>query len=295
MVWKITPRFAEWLGAPDNPLFAPRGVLSRRSLVVELGCGVSGLAGLALAPRVARCILTDQPYVARLVEQNLAENAGVFSSYSSSSSSSSCSSSPAARTPRSRPSSTSRSHIPAKKQQPGSGSRGRGAAAGGVVRFTPLDWETDAVTPALTGSGSGAGSFDAVLACDCVYNEALVEPFVSTCVDVCRLRAAEAEAAAAGGGAAAGAAATTIATKGEGATEEEGTSSLEPCVCVVAQHLRDPFVFEAWLARFAQSFHVWRVPDELLLEGLRTNSGVVVHAGVLKDAISLDEVVNPAD
>ena len=49
-------------------------MLSPSSLALELGCGISGLVALLLAPRIARYVLTDQPYVAKLVEQNVAEN-----------------------------------------------------------------------------------------------------------------------------------------------------------------------------------------------------------------------------
>lgn len=90
---------------------------------------------------------------------------------------------------------------------------------------------------------------------------------MSTCVDLCRLRTSEAE--------------------GRGEGEGETT---EPCVCVIAQQLRDPLIFEAWLTRFSASFHTWRVPDELLVPGLRSNSGFVVHVGVLKEDISLEAV-----
>jgi hypothetical protein len=124
------------------------------------------------------------------------------------------------------------------------------------------------VTASLTGPGSEAKSFDVVLACDCIYNEALVEPFVTTCVDLCRLRAAETE-----------------------ADTEAAGQGVEPTVCVVAQHLRDPLVFEAWATRFTASFHTWRVPDEMLVPGLRSNSGFVVHVGVLRGGdINLEAV-----
>jgi hypothetical protein len=231
VVWKITPLFAEWLSSPSNPLFA-HGLLSPSSFVLELGCGISGLVALLLAPRISHYVLTDQLYVAKLLEQNIAENHHPPTSASAKT----------ARPSKSRP-------APARRE----------AAAG--IHFTPLDWETDQATPALTGSAE-AKSFDAVVACDCIYNEALVEPFVSTCVDLCRLRADE------------------IA---------QGTAD-EPCVCVIAQQLRDPLVFEAWLARFNQSFHAWRVPDGLLGEGLRANSGFVVHVGMLRDEVGLEDL-----
>ncbi|GAB1318743.1 Ribosomal protein lysine methyltransferase [Madurella fahalii] len=245
VVWKITPSFAEWISSPsaNNPFFA-HGVLSSDSVVLELGCGISGLVGILLAPRVSRYVLTDQPYVAKLVEQNIAENQ--------------CSASGPAKTTR-----PSRSAAALGKQRAttpnGAASRRAGGAGDGRIRFTPLDWDTDEVTAGLlTGVGEATKkSFDAVLACDCIYNEALIEPFVTACVDVCRLRTVD-------------------------------SSEAEPCICVVAQQLRDHLVFEAWMSRFAQSFHVWRVPDELLLEGLRSNSGFVVHVGVLREAISVE-------
>lgn len=250
VVWKITPLFAEWLSWPDNLFFA-HGVLSQHSLVLELGCGISALAGLLLAPRITRYFLTDQPYVAKLVEQNIAENHQTQTHRGGGA---------PAKTAR-----TSKRASP--NPNPGAAAR-KDAAAGnvaraGVLHFTPLDWETDQVTPALAGSGA-VKSFDVVLACDCIYNEALIEPFVSTCVDVCSLRAADAS------------------------SSSSSSSSPNPCVCVVAQQLRDPLVFEAWLTRFAESFHTWRVPDELLHGGLRSNSGFVVHVGVLKDAINIE-------
>ena len=121
------------------------------------------------------------------------------------------------------------------------------------------------MTPSL--AGPGGGSFDVVVACDCIYNEALVEPFVATCVDVCRLRD--------GGG---------------GGDGKEGEGGQQPCVCVVAQQLRDPLIFEAWATRFVRSFHAWRVPDELLVEGLRSSQGFVVHVGVLKGVVDLEAI-----
>lgn len=131
---------------------------------------------------------------------------------------------------------------------------------GGEVHFIPLDWELDQVTTALTCS-SDTRSFDAVVACDCVYNEALVGPFVQTCADACRLRLQETEES----------------------QDSEGRGSTEPCVCIVAQQLRAPEVFEAWLRAFHARFRVWRVPDSMLTEGLCLGSGFVVHVGVLRD------------
>lgn len=230
-MWKVTPMFASWLASPTNILFRA-GALSASSTVLELGCGVSALVGLALGPLVSRYVLSDQPYVARFVEQNLEQN---------------------------------RASPPAKPAGRARG-RGRGAASaasssgagGGSIAFHPLDWEADTPTAELTGRGAAARSFDLVLGCDCVYNEALVPPFAQTCLDVCRLRSAE------GGG-------------------DGGPEPRSPCVCLVAQQLRDPEIFEAWLREFcAKGFRVWRVPDGELPEGLRSSMGFVVHVCVLR-------------
>lgn len=115
----------------------------------------------------------------------------------------------------------------------------------------PLDWETDEVTASLTGSDSSR-SFDAVIACDCIYNDALIEPLVQTCVDACKLRSSDA------------------------------AKSQRPTPCIVAQQLRSAEVFEAWLKEFSKEFRVWRVPDEELIDGLKSNSGFVIHVGILK-------------
>lgn len=87
-----------------------------------------------------------------------------------------------------------------------------------------------------------------VVACDCIYNEALIEPLNSTCTALCKLR------------------------------KEDET----PTLCLIAQQLRSPDVFEAWLKSFAGKFEVWQVPGAMLGEGLGEGSGFVVHVGVVK-------------
>lgn len=81
-----------------------------------------------------------------------------------------------------------------------------------------------------------------IIACDCIYNEALIEPLNSTCAAL------------------------------------SGPQTL----VVVAQQLRDSDVFEAWLASFMRFFRVWQVPDGMVGEGLRGGRGFVVHVGVLR-------------
>ncbi|TLS29697.1 hypothetical protein PpBr36_01070 [Pyricularia pennisetigena] len=222
VVWKVTPLFAEWISTPNN-ILASAGVISQSSSVLELGCGTSAVVGLVLAPSVASFTMTDQSYVARLVEQNVQENSSSLKS----------------KVVKGR---RAKSAPQQQHQQQG-------------LRFMPLDWETDQVTASLTGSPQ-AMSFDLVIACDCIYNESLIDPLAQTCVDACKLREAEA------------------------ALSSDGTSL--PTVCVVAQQLRDPDIFESWIKRFHRSFQVWRVPDPSLSEGLRSTSGFVVHVGLLR-------------
>jgi len=166
-------------------------------------------------------VVTDQDYVMKLLKLNISENQPDTTSSSKGRKSS-------AKSKNSAPASVKASKIIAQ----------------------PLDWETDEVTPSLTGSDSSQ-SFDVVVACDCIYNDALIAPLVQTCVDACKLRASD-------------------------------TEKTEPAVCVVAQQLRSNEVFEGWLDAFHRSFRVWRVPDEHLDDGMKSNSGFVVHVGILR-------------
>ncbi|ODA76215.1 hypothetical protein RJ55_08060 [Drechmeria coniospora] len=237
VVWKVTPIFASWLSQPANPLLE---FLRRRPSVVELGCGISPLCALALRPFVSTYLLTDQPYVQRLVTQNLAEN-----------------------------------------PPPSAGRRGRRGRADdpshhGEVLFRTLDWETDEVRSVFVDRAMRSG-FDAIISCDCVFNYALVAPFVQTCADLCLLRARDADA--------------DGDAEDEGQVDDDDDGDDEgrvkrrrrPCLCIVAQQLRSDDVFLTWLRAFQERFHVWRVPDRLLFDGLQSRAGFVVHVGILRD------------
>jgi len=232
VLWKITPHLANWLAslATDNPLRT--ALIGPNTFILELGCGISGLTALALGPKVARYVLTDQPYVSRLVAQNLAENLAADANTSAS----------------------------GKKHKRKSSSSAAPDEATSKIVFTPLDWELDSPTASLTGSSS-VRSFGVVLACDCIYNDALIKPFVQTCVEACTLREVD---------------------------DQPGDGAREPCICLVAQQLRSPDVFGSWLREFGRSFRVWRVPDELLSEELKGVAGFVVHLGILKNAAHLE-------
>jgi hypothetical protein len=99
-----------------------------------------------------------------------------------------------------------------------------------------------------TSDVSATSAVDLIIASDCIYNESLIEPLNSTCAALCRLR-------------------------GEGE---------KPTIVLVAQQLRSPDVFEAWLKSFVDKFWCWQVPDKLVGEGLREGSGFVVHVGVVR-------------
>jgi hypothetical protein len=244
VLWKITPLFAEFIASPSN-LFFSTGILSSSSSVLELGCGISPLTGLALGSHISHYLLTDQSYVQRLVTQNIRENTPLVTGSTS-------------RTRRrDKDAPAIKNDHKQKQQRPklgrttSSNSSSSNTPPDEAVRFETLDWETDTVTPSLSPSGD----FDLVIACDCVYNEALVRPLVQTCVDACMLRAKAEE-------------------------EEPGF----PTVCVVAQQLRSYEVCESWLEDFHTYFRVWRIPDNALPRGLRSDAGFVVHVGVLRDS-----------
>lgn len=115
-----------------------------------------------------------------------------------------------------------------------------------VIRF---DWETSSVSSLYTQTTLVADQdhIAAVIAADCIYNETLIQPLMETCSDVCRL-----------------------------APEEN------PTLCIIVQQLRSPDVFEQWLKVFHSHFKVWRVPDELLSDGLKVKNGFAIHVGILR-------------
>lgn len=181
-----------------------------------------------MGPLVGRYVLSDQSYVARFVEQNLIQNRRA-------STTSSCST----------------KNFSSRRAKASSVAGGNNGGSGGAnITFQHLDWELDRPDHSLAS--------DMVIACDCIYNDALIPPFVQTCVDTCRLRRASAF---------------------------DDDEKKRACLCVVAQQLRDPEIFEAWLREFSTAgFRVWRLPDDDLPDGLKSSSGFVVHVGILREA-----------
>ncbi|KAJ4360410.1 Ribosomal protein lysine methyltransferase [Didymosphaeria variabile] len=217
VVWKVTPLFAEWIASPN--FLSKHGFLGSDNVAIELGAGVSGLVALTLGPKIKKYIATDQDYVIRLLKRNIAENL---------------------------PTINTRKPKPKKKT-----SHSISESVCGIETLE-LDWELNSVSslPSQLGlSGEGAG-FDLVIACDCIYNESLIEPLNSTCAQICKLRSLD--------------------------------GKDRPTLCLVAQQLRSHEVFEAWLKSFNSLFKVWQVPDALLTAPLRVNSGFIVHIGVVR-------------
>jgi hypothetical protein len=226
VVWKITPLFASWITSGSNALFKHQ-VLSSTSSVLELGCGVSGVVAMTLQPLIRNYILTDQAYVMKLLNQNLSEN---------------------------------NTFLTPKIRRRGNNSRsGKGLVFTTVnkpssnITTKVLDWEIDEVSSSLASPGDGGRGFDSIIVCDCIYNDALIQPLVQTCIDACQLRRMVSQ-----------------------------SPEMQPTLCIIAQQLRSDQVFDSWLIAFHKAFHVWRFPDSELTAGLRSNTGFVVHCGILR-------------
>lgn len=222
--------------------------------MLELGCGISPLNALALRRRVARYVLTDQVYVQKLLLQNLAEAIDDDEDDDDN---------VAAKTAAPRP------RRPCRRARARKDLVARAPVAD--VCFRALDWETDAVTAAL--AAPHRLGFDAVLSCDCVFNEALVAPLVQTCVDACRLRRPRCRR---------GPARRDAHCQVDGTCRDDDGGGVAPCVCIVAQQLRSDDVFRTWLVAFRAAFHVWRVPPDMLPPDLRPSAGYAIHVGILR-------------
>lgn len=120
------------------------------------------------------------------------------------------------------------------------------------ISILSLDWENDDFDSFMSTNGLGDG-IEAVLVCDCVFNYALIDPLVQACVDISKLR-----------------------------QSSDSAENTTPTVCVIAQQLRQPEVFEQWLAAFHRHFRVWRVPDQFFTDGLKDGSGFAIHIGLLR-------------
>jgi hypothetical protein len=121
----------------------------------------------------------------------------------------------------------------------------KGPSSKARLCVAPLDWEHDKASNIRTAIGNG--QIDLVLACDCIYNDFLTQPFVEMCKDACTL------------------------------------SETKTTVLLVAQQLRSNDVLIQWLVASLEYFDVWRIPDEELSSELISGTGFAVHLLLLKD------------
>lgn len=122
------------------------------------------------------------------------------------------------------------------------------------IEVLPLDWEEDDISGFIRAN-SLQGGVDAIIVCDCVFNYALVQPLVQTCTDLCKVRSDQ---------------------------NIDNAQAANPTICIIAQQLRQPEVFENWLRAVMTTFRVWRLPDKMLTPALHESSGYVIHVGLLR-------------
>jgi hypothetical protein len=250
-VWQASIRLADWLCWTGNML---EGLLTRHNCrAMELGSGISGIIPCVLASRLERFVATDQAYLLKTLRENIDNNSGSDGAPGESSSK--------------RLASGARSHNPT-KHRPMRQPRDTRAPKNVQIDVLPLDWETDDVKGFMTAHDLGTG-IDLLIASDCIYNYALIDPFVQTCTQICQQRQRQRSQ-------------DQHDAKVDASNDDSSISRL-PTVLLVAQQMRQPDVFEQWLEATLLNFRVWRVPDELLTEGLRTGTGFALHLGILKD------------
>lgn len=216
VLWKVTPLVAAWLVDKDNFLWQ-NFILTDKATVVELGCGISGLIGLCMAPLLAQYILTDQSYMMKHLKHNIAANASFLS----------------LKVPR-------KGESPAKFRPKH------------VPEILNLDWETDSAIN-VRNALEDRHDVTMVVACDCIYNDFLIKPFVQMCLEICALHSEE--------------------------------QSRAPTIVLVAQQLRSDEIFVEWLRVMITGFHVWRVPDNCLSDELRSGSGFILHLALKKEKL----------
>ena len=144
---------------------------------------------------------------------------------------------------------------PVDRKQPSSQSKTNRLPKPSNIEVFALDWETDDVATTLRVHGLENG-VDAIVVSDCVFNYALIEPLVETCRTICQSRTCN--------------------------EREEESRSRSPTLCIVAQQLRQPEVFQQWLVAFSRAFRVWRLPNSILNAGLEEKTQFVLHVGILR-------------
>jgi hypothetical protein len=160
VLWRSSLHLAQWLLQPE-PLTAA-DLLKTGNTAVELGAGSAGITTVILAKCLVkgdRVLATDTGPSLKLLQQNVNAHVDVLS--------------------RGRPSSEQRSAPKADLAE---------------IAIASLNWEHDDAASLLTSHGVLNGS-DLVLSCDCIYNYALIRPFLDTCKELCLIRSNESFAA----------------------------------------------------------------------------------------------------
>jgi predicted nicotinamide N-methyase len=250
-VWQASLRLAEWLSWLENPL--DRLLEQRTGKALELGSGISGIVPCVIAPRLNRIVATDQGYLLKALRENIENNKASMTTSNGSFGKHHASS--------------SRSHTAPSHRSSRRPHNSRSSYDDNVA-VLPLDWETDDVASFMTSHDLATG-VDLLLASDCIYNYALIDPFVQTCTQVCQQRQQQRQ--------------RDHYDSRNATGVDDSATSLAPTVLLVAQQMRQPEVFEQWLEATMQKFRIWRVPDDLLTEGFRTGTGFVLHLAILKD------------
>jgi hypothetical protein len=241
----VTPHVARYLTSPAN-LLSTHSVIDGSSRILELGAGATAVLAITLGPIVDRYIQSDMEYVLKLAERNVAENMDIFGGIDSG-----VVRSKTKKQPRGK---NNKHTTPASKS---SASR---------VDTIALDWESDDLHthPILQSLGL---PLTAVIACDCIYNESLVKPFVDTCVDACLLNR------------------NNYVPNNDNSGESLKADNKDgKTFVIIAQELRSPDVLEHFLEVFMEYFETWRVMDEFLPQELKSTSGFVIHVGILRDS-----------
>lgn len=209
-LWKISPLVAEWLADRSNILWTNK-LLHDQAAIVELGCGITGLIGLVMSRLVLTYVLTDQRSVMKLLQENVKANTQV------------------------RPTLKGKS---AKR-------RGTSASSDHNLTVMELNWESDG-PDVLNEVLQPVQQLDMLIVCDCVFNDFLLEPLVTTLTGLC-LR-----------------------------------SSKKNTIVLIAQQLRSDQVFTAFLEILLTKFQVWRIADSSLPNTLRNGAGYVIHLAKLR-------------
>lgn len=209
-LWKISPCIADWLADRNNILWK-YGLMHKGITIVELGCGITGLIGLVLSKLVSTYVLTDQRSVLKRLQENVGAN------------------------------------TPAMSQAKGKSTKrcGTNFVSNRVLHAIELNWETD--EPAVLDDVLQPDrAVDMVIVCDCVFNDFLLRPLVTTLGGLCSRHA------------------------------DRGTFVL------IAQQLRSDEVFTAFLEMLITKFDVWRITDSHLPDTLRSTTGFAIHLAKLR-------------